>query len=82
MKMTFWRRRALSGFSAGGSTSENLALLSWNTLLLYPTGHERERGQVHPFDHSARGLEVRHRARPRQRLWPDDDLQDGKPASS
>jgi predicted metalloprotease with PDZ domain len=25
-------------FSAGGSTSANLALLSWNTLLLYPAG--------------------------------------------
>ncbi|WP_158793210.1 M61 family metallopeptidase [Granulicella sp. L60] len=25
-------------FTAGGSTSENLALLSWNTLLVYPEG--------------------------------------------
>src|SRR4030081_2618249 len=36
MKIDFLASSALSGFSAGGSTSENLALLSWNTLLLYP----------------------------------------------
>jgi predicted metalloprotease with PDZ domain len=38
MKIDFLASSALSGFSAGGSTSENLALLSWNTLLLYPDG--------------------------------------------
>jgi len=27
-----------ANFSAGGSTSANLALLSWNTLILYPAG--------------------------------------------
>ncbi len=36
MKIDFLASAALSGFSAGGSTSENLALLSWNTLLVYP----------------------------------------------
>jgi predicted metalloprotease with PDZ domain len=36
MKIDFLASAALSGFSAGGSTSENLALLSWNTILLYP----------------------------------------------
>jgi predicted metalloprotease with PDZ domain len=36
MKIDFLASSSLSGFSAGGSTSENLALLSWNTLLLYP----------------------------------------------
>ena len=36
MKIDFLASSALSGFSAGGSTSENLALLSWNTLLVYP----------------------------------------------
>src|ERR1700740_27489 len=36
MKIYFLSSSALSGFSAGGSTSENLALLSWNTLLVYP----------------------------------------------
>src|SRR6202051_2370686 len=38
MKIDFLASSSLSGFSAGGSTSENLALLSWNTLLLYPDG--------------------------------------------
>jgi predicted metalloprotease with PDZ domain len=38
MKMDFLASSALSGFSAGGSTSANLALLSWNTLVLYPDG--------------------------------------------
>ncbi len=36
MKIEFLASSSLSGFSAGGSTSENLALLSWNTLLVYP----------------------------------------------
>jgi predicted metalloprotease with PDZ domain len=36
MKIDFLASSALTGFSAGGSTSENLALLSWNTLLVYP----------------------------------------------
>jgi predicted metalloprotease with PDZ domain len=36
MKIDFLASWSLSGFSAGGSTSENLALLSWNTLLVYP----------------------------------------------
>ncbi len=38
MKIDFLASSALSGFSSGGSTSENLALLSWNTLLVYPDG--------------------------------------------
>jgi predicted metalloprotease with PDZ domain len=36
MKIDFLASSSLSGFSAGGSTSENLALLSWNTMLVYP----------------------------------------------
>jgi predicted metalloprotease with PDZ domain len=38
MKIDFLTPASTSGFSAGGSTSENLALLSWNTLLVYPDG--------------------------------------------
>jgi len=38
MKIDFLASSSLSGFSAGGSTSENLALLSWNTALVYPDG--------------------------------------------
>ena len=38
IKLDFLASSALSGFSAGGSTSANLALLSWNTLVVYPDG--------------------------------------------
>ena len=37
-KMDFLATAAASGFSAGASTSANLALLSWNELLVYPGG--------------------------------------------
>ena len=36
VKMDFLATASPQGFSAGASTSANLALLSWNTLLLYP----------------------------------------------
>jgi predicted metalloprotease with PDZ domain len=36
MKIDFLATSGTSAFTAGGSTSENLALLSWNTLLVYP----------------------------------------------
>jgi predicted metalloprotease with PDZ domain len=36
MKIDFLASAGPTGYSAGGSTSENLALLSWNTLLVYP----------------------------------------------
>jgi predicted metalloprotease with PDZ domain len=36
VKMDFLATAAASGFSAGASTSANLALLSWNELLVYP----------------------------------------------
>src|SRR5580704_16700365 len=38
MKIDFLATASPSGFSAGASTSEILALLSWNTLLVYPDG--------------------------------------------
>lgn len=34
--MDFLATAAPTGFSAGASTSENLAMLSWNTVVLYP----------------------------------------------
>lgn len=37
-KTDFLATAAPSGFSAGASTSANLALLSWNEFLLYPAG--------------------------------------------
>lgn len=40
VKDDFLATAAPSGFSAGASTSANLALLSWNELVLYPAGHK------------------------------------------
>lgn len=48
MKIDFLTPAALSGFSAGGSTSENLALLSWNTLIVYPDGKNASDVMVTP----------------------------------
>ena len=39
VKDDFLATAAANGFSAGASTSANLALLSWNELVLYPAGH-------------------------------------------
>lgn len=39
VKDDFLATAAASGFSAGASTSANLALLSWNEMVLYPAGH-------------------------------------------
>ena len=38
IKLDFLATAAAAGFSAGASTSANLALLSWNTVVLYPEG--------------------------------------------
>lgn len=38
IKMDFLATAAAEGFSAGASTSANLALLSWNELVVYPAG--------------------------------------------
>jgi predicted metalloprotease with PDZ domain len=40
VKNDFLTTAAASGFSSGASTSANLALLSWNELVLYPAGHK------------------------------------------
>ncbi|HTX42373.1 MAG TPA: hypothetical protein VMD25_11130 [Acidobacteriaceae bacterium] len=40
VKDDFLATAAATGFSAGASTSANLALLSWNELVLYPSGHQ------------------------------------------
>lgn len=37
-RMDFLATAAASGFSAGASTSANLALLSWNSVVVYPGG--------------------------------------------
>jgi predicted metalloprotease with PDZ domain len=38
VKLDFLATAAPTGFSAGASTSANLAVLSWNELVLYPSG--------------------------------------------
>ena len=38
IKMDFLATAAASGFSGGASTSANLALLSWNSVVVYPDG--------------------------------------------
>ncbi len=38
VKLDFLATAAASGFSAGASTSANLAMLSWNEVVLYPDG--------------------------------------------
>ena len=38
IKMDFLATASAEGFSAGASTSANLALLSWNELVVYPAG--------------------------------------------
>jgi predicted metalloprotease with PDZ domain len=40
VKCDFLATAAATGFSAGASTSANLALLSWNEVMLYPAGHQ------------------------------------------
>ncbi len=48
VKMNFLATAAASGFSAGASTSANLALLSWNELLVYPGGTQAADVRVTP----------------------------------
>ncbi len=38
IKLDFLATAAPTGFSASASTNENLAMLSWNTVVLYPAG--------------------------------------------
>ena len=48
MKMDFLATSAPTGFSAGASTNENLAVLSWNTVVLYPEGADAASVRVTP----------------------------------
>ncbi len=47
-KMDFLATAGASGFSAGASTSANLALLSWNEVLVYPGGTKAAEVMVTP----------------------------------
>jgi predicted metalloprotease with PDZ domain len=48
VKLDFLATAAASGFSAGASTSANLAMLSWNEVLLYPAGFDASQISVEP----------------------------------
>jgi predicted metalloprotease with PDZ domain len=48
VKMDFLATAAPTGFSAGASTNENLAMLSWNTVVLYPDGMNASDVRVTP----------------------------------
>ena len=48
VKMDFLATAAAAGFSAGASTSANLALLSWNELVVYPGGSKAADVMVTP----------------------------------
>lgn len=47
-KVDFLATAAAAGFSAGASTSANLAIVSWNEVLLYPEGRSPAEIQVQP----------------------------------
>jgi hypothetical protein len=48
VKDDFLATAAATGFSAGASTSANLAIVSWNEVLLYPAGRSPAEIQVEP----------------------------------
>src|ERR1700761_9198457 len=48
IKMDFLATAGTEGFSAGASTSANLALLSWNELVVYPAGAKASDVMVTP----------------------------------
>ena len=48
IKLDFLATAAASGFSAGASTSASLAMISWNTVLLYPDGAKASEVMVEP----------------------------------
>lgn len=48
VKLDFLATAPPSGFSAGASTSANLAMLSWNTVILYPSGISPSQMEVQP----------------------------------
>ena len=48
VKLDFLATAPASGFTAGASTSANLAILSWNELVLYPSGQSPAEIAVQP----------------------------------
>jgi predicted metalloprotease with PDZ domain len=56
--MDFLATAAAEGFSSGASSSEKLALLSWNTVVLYPAGSNAAEVQVEPSLSVPRGWKI------------------------
>ena len=75
MKIDFLASSSLSGFSSGGSTSENLALLSWNTLLVYPADTNASEVMFTPSITLPAGWKFGTALDKDRRLGPDHDLQ-------
>ncbi len=48
VKLDFLATAAATGFTAGASTSANLAIISWNELVLYPAGHPAAEISIQP----------------------------------
>jgi predicted metalloprotease with PDZ domain len=48
VKLDFLATAPATGFTAGASTSANLAIISWNELVLYPAGHPAADIDVQP----------------------------------
>jgi predicted metalloprotease with PDZ domain len=48
VKLDFLATAAAAGFSAGASTSANLAMLSWNEVVLYPEGKQASEIEFQP----------------------------------
>ena len=48
IKMDFLATATTAGFSAGASTSANLALLSWNSVVVYPDGSDASKVMFSP----------------------------------
>jgi predicted metalloprotease with PDZ domain len=48
VKLDFLATAAATGFTAGASTSANLAIISWNELVLYPAGHPASEISIQP----------------------------------
>ncbi len=48
VKLDFLATAPATGFTAGASTSANLAIVSWNELVLYPAGHPAADISVQP----------------------------------
>jgi predicted metalloprotease with PDZ domain len=48
VRLDFLATAAATGFTAGASTSANLAIISWNELVLYPAGHPASEIAIQP----------------------------------